>query len=69
MDEGLWKYFMEQSNKRFDSIDDKLGDLTRFKIEMMASARLTALIVSGICGALTLCATCVATYFMLKKGG
>lgn len=59
--ENLLQYFMKETDRKFDSIDarfdkldDKLDDLTKFKIEMVASARLTSFLVSAVCGAITL---------------
>lgn len=58
----LLKYFMEETNKRLDTVDDKLTDLTKFKVEMIASARLTSFIVSGLCGLITMIATMWMSY-------
>jgi hypothetical protein len=52
--EELLKYYMEETNKRITSMESKLEDLTKFKIEMVASARTTSLVVSGLCGLITM---------------
>lgn len=62
--EQLLDYFMKETNKRFDTVDDqfasiasKLEDLVKFKIQMMTSTLWTSVIVSGLCGLLTMLAT------------
>lgn len=71
----LLDYHMKQTEKRFDElkadihdqfmlVNTKLEDLTRFKIEMLASARTTSLIVSSLCGLLTM----VVTIWSASKG-
>ncbi len=59
--EKLLQYFMQETDKKFEGLSEdiqgvqaKLEDLSKFKIEMIASARLTALIVSAFCGFITL---------------
>ncbi len=68
--EQLLRYFIQETNEKLSSMDDKmiqmgdkLSDLQKFKAEMMASARLTAMFVSGICGFLTLTATVFLVYY------
>jgi hypothetical protein len=61
--EELLRYFMTETNDRLERMESRLEDLTKFKLEMIASARLTSLIVSGICGAITL----VASLFVAIK--
>ena len=55
--EDLLKYFMAQSNRRFDVIETKIDELKETKIEMVASARLVSLIVSSFCGLITMLLT------------
>lgn len=62
--EQLLSYFIEETNRKFDAlhgavsgIETKLDDLTKFKIEMVATARLTALVTSALCGLITLLVT------------
>jgi hypothetical protein len=60
------RYFVEQTNERFRSIDEKLADLTKFKVEMIVSARWVAMIVSSICGLLSI-AVSVSVSFYLSR--
>lgn len=60
----LTEYFMNQTNDSLKDIRSQLEDLRKFKIEMVASARLTSLIVSSICGLITM----LATVWLAKKG-
>ncbi len=62
----LLQYFMGETNKRFDSIDEKLDDIHQFKVSLIAQSRLTALIVSGLCGFITLLATVALAWFTAK---
>ena len=65
--EELLKYYIQESDKRFDKIDSSLADLHSFKASMVSSARLTSLIVSGICGFLTLLASWALVYYSMPK--
>lgn len=67
MDGDLFKYFVEQTNARLIGIETALSDLKAFKAEMLASSRTTAMIVSGICGFLTMIATALLTYYTRKS--
>lgn len=71
--EKLLQYFMTDTEKKFDSLNakvdnvfNKIDDLTKFKIEMIASARMTALIVSALCGGITLIGTVVTIIVMVR---
>lgn len=72
--ENLLRYFMEETNRKFQDIHEsqgninrKLDDLTQFKIEMVASARLTSFVVSGACGLLSMMiSVALAIYFRGK---
>ncbi len=68
--EELIRYFIKETNERLESLDykmtsmgAKLSDLQKFKAEMIASARLTAFFVSGVCGFITLLATVFLVYY------
>lgn len=68
--EDLLRYFIQETNEKLSSMDDKMGemggklsDLQSFKAEMLATARTTALFVSGICGFITLTATVLLVYY------
>lgn len=49
----------KETNERFDKLEVKVDALQTFKITTVASARTTSLIVSGICGFITLVATVI----------
>lgn len=66
MDGDLFKYFVEQTNARLIGIETALSDLKAFKSEMLATSRTASLIVSGLCGLLTMIATMLLTYFTQK---
>lgn len=55
--EELLRYFMKDTNDRLDKIEAKIDDLSTFKIQMLATARMTSLVVSAICGFITLLVT------------
>jgi hypothetical protein len=66
----LLKYFIEETNKKFDGVSEKLDgvhqkleDLGKFKIEMLVSSRWIALIVSSVVGVITLVATLTVTFY------
>lgn len=59
--EELFKYYVEQTNKRFDDLKEDLRDiqmriesLHEFKVEQIATSRTISLIISGVCGLITL---------------
>jgi hypothetical protein len=64
--EQLFRYFIQETDKKFDElkgdiadVKEQLKDLSKFKAEMIATARTTSFIVSAICGAITLTVTVV----------
>lgn len=61
--EELLRYFIQETNEKLMSIETKLEDLQEFKVEMMASARITSLIISSFCGLVTLLTTLVTVYY------
>lgn len=61
--EELLRYFIQETNERLAGIERSLLDLQKFKIEMLASARTTSLIVSTVCGFVTLVATLLTVYY------
>lgn len=72
--EKLIQYFMDHTDKRFDEVrgeinklGESLADLSKFKIEMLASARTSAFLVSVVCGAITLISTVLTVIVMAKK--
>lgn len=72
--EKLLKYFMEDTGKKIDQLNEdlhlinvKLEDLRAFKIEMMSSAKMTSLIMSAIMGIVSFGATILTVIYMVKK--
>lgn len=54
MNDELLKYFMEETNRELHQIKENLEDLKQFKISMMASAKLTSMIISSCFGVVSL---------------
>ncbi len=72
--EKLLQYFMQETDKKFDSIGSdlrgvnaKLDDLTKFKVEMLATARTTSLIVSVLSGLVTLSVSVWAAMQVVRR--
>ena len=55
--EELVSYFMEETNRKLDRMEAALTDLQQFRVSLIAQSRLTALIVSAICGFISLLAS------------
>lgn len=66
--EELLRYFIQETKEKLVSIEDKLEDLQKFKIEMMSSARFTSLVVSSVCGFITLISSLLLVYYTAKTG-
>lgn len=71
--ERLLEYFKEDTNRRFDEMKDQLSsinasldDLKAFRISLIAQSRLTAFIISAVCGFVTLVATLAVTFYIGK---
>lgn len=64
--EELLRYFIQETNESLAQIRTDLSDLKKFKAEMVVSARLTSLIVSSICGLLTLISSWVLVYYTVR---
>lgn len=69
MDE-LLQYFISDTNKKHDAmeqrlgrIEDKLDDIYKFKITTIVSARFVSLVVSSICGLITMIATMIFGHY------
>lgn len=67
-DEKLFSYFIEQTNKRFDKVDEnfkslhkKFDDLTEFKTTMQVTARVSSRWISTIISILVGIATFTST--------
>lgn len=67
MDSELLKYFMAETNRQLLDITQRLDDLQKFKVEMIAQAtaasKTASMIVSGVCGFITLMASCLLVYY------
>lgn len=61
------EYFIEETLRRLESIEDKLDALHEFKAGMIVRVRLTSLIVSGVCGFISMLACGVLTYLITIK--
>jgi uncharacterized protein YlxW (UPF0749 family) len=72
--EELLKYHIRDTEKRFEelkdsvqSLEEKLDDVAKFKAEMLVSARWVSLIISAVCGAVTMVTTALVEYFISVK--
>ena len=53
--------------ERLARIEDKIDTLTEFKISTIVTTRTVALIVSSLCGLITMIATTLVNYYKLKQ--
>lgn len=60
-------HFINETSRRLIRIEEKLEDLTAFKMEMLGNAKTTAIIVSGVCGFISMIFSGVLTYFITTK--
>lgn len=78
MTDKLLDYFMQETNRRFEELSislrndigemkEILSDLTKFKVEMMVTARITSLVVSAACGLATMVVTLLVTHYWGAK--
>lgn len=58
MDERLIKYFIEETNKRFDKLDEKVDQLLEFKWQIIGGALIGSIAVTA--------AFNLAAFFILK---
>lgn len=75
-DEALLSYHIEQTGKKFDEVRDELKSLIEkvdalqeFKVSIIINARWVSLVVSAICGFVTLVATTALSFIVQKYGG
>lgn len=47
---NVMRYFIYETNRRLEKIEKKLDDLSKFKAEMLVSARIVSLIISSVTG-------------------
>jgi predicted translin family RNA/ssDNA-binding protein len=71
--EKLIRYFMEETNKKFDEVKKDIKDvktsvqsLNEFKVSLMVSSRWVSLIVSTLVGIFTFFASLAGTYYVAK---
>lgn len=75
-DERLLAYHIEQTGDKFAEVRDELKTLNEkidalheFKITLLVNTRWVSLIVSAVCGLVTMIATTALSYFVQKHGG
>jgi uncharacterized membrane protein len=66
-DNGLNELHLEQLYERLNRIEEKIDKLQEFKVTSLATVRLASMVVSGVCGLLTMIATSVLNYFLSKQ--
>lgn len=76
--EELLKRHISETDRRFEEIQDhleeisgKMDDLRDFKVKLIVTSRFFSIVVSAICGILTLLASSFVTYYInvkLNKG-
>lgn len=71
--EELLKYFIKETDRKFDDIRSnmegvnvKLEDLTKFKVEMLATARATSFMVSVVVGVIS---TAISVFISIRYAG
>lgn len=72
--DNVLKYHIENTNKQFDEIKeslheihDRIDDVQKFKAEMLISSRIVSVIISAVCGFLTMIATTILSYYVQVK--
>jgi hypothetical protein len=63
---GRLEEFQKSAEKRFDALEIKVGEWTDFKISTLVHARWVAMIVSSVCGLLTMLGTIFLTAYLKK---
>lgn len=63
---NLNELHLEQLYERLNRIEEKIDKLQEFKITSLATVRLASLVVSSVCGLLTMIITSVVNYFVNK---
>lgn len=61
MESQMLEYHIEETSRRFDEvksdlkdIKEKIDDFKEFKIEMLTTSRMVSIIISGVCGIITM---------------
>jgi hypothetical protein len=57
---------LQQLYDRLNRIEEKIDALQEFKITSLSTVRVASMIVSGVCGLLTMIATSVVNYLIAK---
>ncbi len=72
--ENLLEHHIAETRQRFKElrsdfkiIEYKIDELHDFKIQTIMSAKMTSMIISAVCGFVTLVATCTVEYFLKKN--
>jgi hypothetical protein len=60
-------YFIQRTDSRLEAMEAKLDSLAEFRTKSIVEARLVSLIISGICGFVSLIASGVITYLITIK--
>lgn len=60
-------HFELETGRRLIKIEERLEDLQEFKIEMLWGSKITAMIVSAVCGFCSMIASGVITYLITTK--
>lgn len=65
-DNSLNELHLEQLYERLGRIESKIDTLQEFKITSLATVRVASMVVSGVCGLITMIVTSVVNYFINK---
>jgi len=66
MNNDLNELHLKQLYLRLSRIEQKIDQLQEFKVTSLATVRIASMVVSGICGLLTMIATSALNYFLNK---
>ena len=58
------KYFVRRTDSRLESIEAKIDQFSEFKANLLGSAKVTAIIVSGVCGFISMLVCGILTYLI-----
>lgn len=65
-DNSLNELHLEQLYERLGRIESKIDTLQEFKITSLATVRVASMVVSGVCGLITMIVTSLVNYFINK---
>ena len=66
MNHDLNELHLKQLYLRLSRIEQKIDQLQEFKVTSLATVRIASMVVSGICGLITMIATSALNYFLNK---